>query len=257
MFTANIQSATKAMEVLEKLAEWAGNESSNYSGSSGSPSEDLVRAFKQALEQSEKPNQTETEVKIEQVLAQGPAESMPPMPQIMDNLDTQSVKGKDLALPKIEDNAKVETLAKQVPDDFDSLKEQKVEIAKTNLNTTKIDLEDYQPQLKEIDQEMMNARQEHGSFIRDNAMDAWNSTVNANENVVQKTSHVAKAPLSQDQVQELLELMQEIANNQTIQAPQLFRMQYLVGMLNVQTKIGLKVSQNAGQSVENILRQSG
>ena len=47
MIAASAQGATRLLEALEKLAQWAGEPSGG--GSSGAPSRELVRAFEEAL----------------------------------------------------------------------------------------------------------------------------------------------------------------------------------------------------------------
>ena len=47
MIAASAQGATRLLEALEKLAQWAGEPSGG--GPSGAPSRELVRAFEEAL----------------------------------------------------------------------------------------------------------------------------------------------------------------------------------------------------------------
>ncbi len=59
-----------------------------------------------------------------------------------------------------------------------------------------------------------------------------------------------------DNIQELARLLEEVTRGNT-SAMELYRLQYLVGMLQVQASSGMKVSQQAEQGIESLLKQQG
>lgn len=62
----------------------------------------------------------------------------------------------------------------------------------------------------------------------------------------------------QDILDELGRLLERISGQGALVGPQeLLRVQQLVGMLNVQAKVGIQTSQQATQGLESLLRQSG
>ena len=81
MIPASAQGATKLLEALEKLSQWAGEPSRG--GPSGAPSRELVRAFEEALSTApvEGPaaaaGEGSTAASSAAALLPGPAESMP------------------------------------------------------------------------------------------------------------------------------------------------------------------------------------
>ena len=59
-----------------------------------------------------------------------------------------------------------------------------------------------------------------------------------------------------DDVQEVARLLERVTGG-NLSAVELYRLQYLVGMLQVQASSGSKVSQQAGQGIESLLKQQG
>ena len=61
-----------------------------------------------------------------------------------------------------------------------------------------------------------------------------------------------------DLARELSSLLERISDpNAALLSTDLLRAQYLAGMLNVDMKSGLKLSQNTSQQMESILRKQG
>ncbi|WP_297218888.1 hypothetical protein [uncultured Desulfovibrio sp.] len=67
-----------------------------------------------------------------------------------------------------------------------------------------------------------------------------------------------EAPHQTDMLNELARLLEQTSQPHAVIGPQeLFRVQYLVGMLNAQAKAGVQTSQQTTQGMESLLRQSG
>lgn len=62
----------------------------------------------------------------------------------------------------------------------------------------------------------------------------------------------------QDALEELGRLLERVSGQGALVSPQeLLHVQQLVGMLNVQAKVGVQTSQQTTQGLESLLRQSG
>lgn len=214
------QGASRLMEALEKLAEWAGS-GPGGNGPSGPPSGEAVRAFEEAM--SGVPDAADggisvaapTEPAAEHSLLPGPAESVPP-------LDGESVRmsGADPANPAD-------------PADPGS------EMARVD-GTDAAERAEPHPQAVESPEAV-----EAGDRI-------------APTGVAEEPALRTKASGEENPVRELGRLLEELSRPGASIGPEtLFRAQYLAGMLKVQAETGLKTSQSASQGMESVLRQQG
>lgn len=183
MIPASAQGATKLLEALEKLSQWAGEPSGG--GPSGAPSRELVRAFEEALSTAppEGPAAAAGEggptASSAAALLPGPAEAMPCPPV---------------------DGAGVEQPAA-----------------------------------------------------------AGGADVPAGQEVTEPQAVFQSEGISrQDVLEELGQLLERVsAQGAAISPQELLHVQQLVGMLNVQAKVGVQTSQQTTQGLEGLLRQSG
>lgn len=190
MIPASAQGATKLLEVLEKLSQWAGEPSGERP--SGTPSRELVRAFEEALSTApaEGPAAAAAEggtaAPTATTLLPGPAESMPCSPL--------AGAGAETSLPPVERPAA-----------------------------------------------------------------AGGADVPAGQAVTEPQAVFQSEGISrQDALEELGRLLERVSGQGTPISPQeLLHVQQLVGMLNVQAKVGVQTSQQTTQGLEGLLRQSG
>lgn len=208
------QSASRLLEALEKLSEWAGS-GPGGNGPSGPPSDDVVRAFEEAM--TEGPAQ-ETEMAAGVVdfppvsTAPGPAASMPGPGgdmQVTESLDAVA------ATP----DAASSVSAPGGPDRAAS--------------------------------PAADPQQRVDAVRAPEAVDTRSATT--------APDHVTvRASRPENPAHELARLLEQFSGQGTVIGPQdLFRAQYLVGMLKVQVHAGFKVSQSTSQGMENVLRQQG
>lgn len=199
MIPASAQGATKLLEALEKLSQWAGEPSGG--GPSGAPSRELVRAFEEALSTApaEGPaaaaGEGGTAAPATTALLPGPAESMscPPV----------AGAGAEGSLPAVEQSGSVFAVAQPAP--------------------------------------------------------AAGADVPAGQAVAEPQAVFQSEGLSrQDVLEELGRLLDRVSGQGASISPQeLLHVQQLVGMLNVQAKVGVQTSQQTTQGLEGLLRQSG
>ncbi len=191
MIPASAQGATKLLEALEKLSQWAGEPSGG--GPSGAPSRELVRAFEEAL--STAPAEGPAAAPATTALLPGPAESMscPPV----------AGAGAEGSLPAVEQSGSVFAVAQPAP--------------------------------------------------------AAGADVPAGQAVAEPQAVFQSEGLSrQDVLEELGRLLDRVSGQGASISPQeLLHVQQLVGMLNVQAKVGVQTSQQTTQGLEGLLRQSG
>ena len=181
MIAASAQGATRLLEALEKLAQWAGEPSGG--GPSGAPSRELVRAFEEAL--SLPPADASAAAAggtggapAATALLPGPAESMP----------CPSVAG---------------TGAEGSPSPVEQ---------------------------------------------------AGKGFAVVEPQAVFQSEGISR----QDALEELGRLLERVSGQGALVSPQeLLHVQQLVGMLNVQAKVGVQTSQQTTQGLESLLRQSG
>ena len=189
MIAASAQGATRLLEALEKLAQWAGEPSGG--GPSGAPSRELVRAFEEALfsppaDASAAAAGGTGGAPAATALLPGPAESMP----------CPSVAG---------------TGAEGSPSP--------VEQAGKGLAVER-------PAGQEVKEPQ----------------------------AVFQSEGISR----QDALEELGRLLERVSGQGALVSPQeLLHVQQLVGMLNVQAKVGVQTSQQTTQGLESLLRQSG
>ena len=191
MIAASAQGATRLLEALEKLAQWAGEPSGG--GPSGAPSRELVRAFEEAL--SLPPADASAAAAggtggapAATALLPGPAESMP----------CPSVAG---------------TGAEGSP----------------------------------------------SPVAVERPAAAGGADVPAGQEVKEPQAVFQSEGISrQDALEELGRLLERVSGQGALVSPQeLLHVQQLVGMLNVQAKVGVQTSQQTTQGLESLLRQSG
>ena len=198
MIPASAQGATKLLEALEKLSQWAGEPSGG--GPSGAPSRELVRAFEEALSTAppEGPAAAAGEgaptASSAAALLPGPAEAMPCPP-----VDGAGAEG-SLAVEQSGN-----TLAVEQP----------------------------------------------GA--------ARGADAPAGQEVTEPQAVFQSEGISrQDVLEELGQLLERVsAQGAAISPQELLHVQQLVGMLNVQAKVGVQTSQQTTQGLEGLLRQSG
>ena len=189
MIPASAQGATKLLEALEKLSQWAGEPSGG--GPSGAPSRELVRAFEEALSTAppEGPAAAAGEggstASSAAALLPGPAEAMPCPPV---------------------DGAGAE-----------------------------------------------------GSLAVEQPAAAGGADVPAGQEVTEPQAVFQSEGISrQDVLEKLGQLLERVsAQGAAISPQELLHVQQLVGMLNVQAKVGVQTSQQTTQGLEGLLRQSG
>ncbi len=91
-----------------------------------------------------------------------------------------------------------------------------------------------------------------------NSSDAVDSKMNFRTEEVNKTQNTnqSKEPTTDELLKELSHVLETMSQpGASVSHMELFRVQYLVGMLKVQGQHGLKVSQTTTQGLENILKQ--
>lgn len=198
MIAASAQGATRLLEALEKLAQWAGEPSGG--GPSGAPSRELVRAFEEAL--SLPPADASAAAAggtggapAATALLPGPAESM----------SCPSVAG---------------TGAEGSPSPVE---------------------------------------QAGKGFAVERPAAAGGADVPAGQEVKEPQAVFQSEGISrQDALEELGRLLERVSGQGALVSPQeLLHVQQLVGMLNVQAKVGVQTSQQTTQGLESLLRQSG
>lgn len=198
MIAASAQGATRLLEALEKLAQWAGEPSGG--GPSGAPSRELVRAFEEAL--SLPPADASAAAAggtggapAATALLPGPAESMP----------CPSVAG---------------TGAEGSPSPVE---------------------------------------QAGKGLAVERPAAAGGADVPAGQEVKEPQDVFQSEGISrQDALEELGRLLERVSGQGALVSPQeLLHVQQLVGMLNVQAKVGVQTSQQTTQGLESLLRQSG
>lgn len=189
MIPASAQGATKLLEALEKLSQWAGEPSGG--GPSGAPSRELVRAFEEALSTAppEGPAAAAGEggptASSAAALLPGPAEAMPCPP--------------------------------------------------------------------------VTGAGAEGSLVVEQPAAAGGADVPAGQEVTEPQAVFQSEGISrQDVLEELGQLLERVSGQGAAISPQeLLHVQQLVGMLNVQAKVGVQTSQQTTQGLEGLLRQSG
>lgn len=199
MIPASAQGATRLLEALEKLSQWAGEPSGG--GPSGAPSRELVRAFEEALSTApaEGPaiaaGEGATAVPAATELLPGPAESMPCPPV--------AGAGTEGSLPPVE--------------------------------------------------------QAGNGLAVERPAAAGGTDVPAGQAVTEPQAVFQSEGISrQDVLEELGQLLDRVSGQGAAISPQeLLHVQQLVGMLNVQAKVGVQTSQQTTQGLEGLLRQSG
>lgn len=198
MIAASAQGATRLLEALEKLAQWAGEPSGG--GPSGAPSRELVRAFEEALfsppaDASAAAAGGTGGAPAATALLPGPAESMP----------CPSVAG---------------TGAEGSPSPVE---------------------------------------QAGKGLAVERPAAAGGADVPAGQEVKEPQAVFQSEGISrQDALEELGRLLERVSGQGALVSPQeLLHVQQLVGMLNVQAKVGVQTSQQTTQGLESLLRQSG
>ncbi len=216
------QSTSRLMEALEKLGEWAGS-GTGGNGPSGSPSDEVVRAFEEAMaEPAEEAGGVAIEsgnadfapptADLAEPLLPGPAESVPPP----DGRELR-VSGSEKDVPGVTSG--------EAP-------------APVGVNA---------------------AEQSEGVGQRPEAVEVPDAVHAGEQGAAPENSLFrVEAPRAESPVRELGRLLEEFSRPGASIGPEaLFRVQYLVGMLKVQMQAGLKTSQNASQGMESVLRQQG
>ena len=207
MIPAPAQGATKLLEALEKLSQWAGEPSGG--GPSGAPSRELVRAFEEALSTAppEGPAAAAGEggptASSAAALLPGPAEAMPCPP-----VDGAGAEG-SLAVEQSGNPLAVE--------------------------------------------------QSGNPLAVEQPAAAGGADVPAGQEVTEPQAVFQSEGISpQDVLEELGQLLERVSVQGAAISPQeLLHVQQLVGMLNVQAKVGVQTSQQTTQGLEGLLRQSG
>ena len=187
MIPASAQGATKLLEALEKLSQWAGEPSGG--GPSGAPSRELVRAFEEAL--STAPPEGPAAAAGEGGPTASSAAALLPGPAGAEGSLAVEQSGNPLAVE--------------------------------------------QPAA------------------------AGGADVPVGQEVTEPQAVFQSEGISrQDVLEELGQLLERVsAQGAAISPQELLHVQQLVGMLNVQAKVGVQTSQQTTQGLEGLLRQSG
>ena len=189
MIAASAQGATRLLEALEKLAQWAGEPSGG--GPSGAPSRELVRAFEEAL-------------------------SLPPA---------------DASAAAAGGTGGAPAATMPCPS-----------VAGTGAEGSPSPVE-----------------QAGKGFAVERPAAAGGADVPAGQEVKEPQAVFQSEGISrQDALEELGRLLERVSGQGALVSPQeLLHVQQLVGMLNVQAKVGVQTSQQTTQGLESLLRQSG
>ena len=191
MIPASAQGATKLLEALEKLSQWAGEPSGG--GPSGAPSRELVRAFEEALSTAP---------------PEGPAAAAG------EGGPTASSAAALLPGPAVDGAGAEGSLA---------------------------------------------VEQSGNPLAVEQPAAAGGADVPAGQEVTEPQAVFQSEGISrQDVLEELGQLLERVsAQGAAISPQELLHVQQLVGMLNVQAKVGVQTSQQTTQGLEGLLRQSG
>lgn len=212
MISASAQGATKLLEALEKLSEWAG--SMPGGGPSAAPPRELVQAFEAALSAPSEGVSAAGQGTVADILQPagdtvfpGPAESLPSQDISPASSFTQQ--------------------ASMESDPMSTSLRQETSLPREAPSAAEVDERRYAPSAE--------IPPEESAPVSDPA-----------------------ANRQEDLVGELARLLENATRPQAMLGPhELFRLQYLVGMLNVQGKAGVQTSQQTTQGLESLLRQSG
>ena len=212
MISASAQGATKLLEALEKLSEWAG--SMPGGGSSAAPPRELVQAFEAALAAPSE---------VVSTAGQGAATGSPqPAGDAVLPGPAESLSSSDMSSA-----SSVTQQASMQDDPLSGSAGQELPLPREAPSAAETDERRYTPSAE--------IPPEEGPSVSGPA-----------------------ANRQEDLVGELARLLENATHPQAMLGPQeLFRLQYLVGMLNVQAKAGVQTSQQTTQGLESLLRQSG
>ena len=203
------QSASRLLEALEKLSEWAGS-GPGGNGPSGPPSDDVVRAFEEAM-------------------TEGPAQKTEMAAGVADFPPVSTAPGPAASMPGPGGDM-------QVTESLDA-------VAATPDAASSVSAPDGADRA---------APQQRVDAVRAPEAADTRSAAAAPDHVKVRASR------PENPAHELAQLLEQFSGQGTVIGPQdLFRAQYLVGMLKVQVHAGFKVSQSTSQGMENVLRQQG
>lgn len=211
------QGSARLVEALEKLAEWAGS-GPGGNGPSGPPAADVVRAFEEALAG---PSEG----------AAFPAADAAAPPDAAERAEVPTLPGPAAWVPSLEEGgvrlAEAGVAAPELPDGVTA--------------PAGPEAVDFGPD------------QQPGAVPPPEAAGPAGGVDAPERQVLHAEFSGEESP-----VRELSRLLEACSQpGASIGPDALFRAQYLVGMLKVQTQIGLKTSQSASQGMESVLRQQG
>lgn len=234
-----VQTATHLLEALEKLGQSAGSGLCS-GGPSGQPSDELVKAFQQALNG---PEQSEGKGGVSAAQAasetNGPGngglgvETVPPEP------------GPAERMPPLDQAGRAEQAERDHPGRL--------------IRMEQIDRTDETGRAEEAVESSSDVAGPHEVRAPDESPALNRQTGQAGH--IGPTGGVATEgnPAGPDDaLKELGQLLEQAAQPGAALNPMdVYRMQYLVGMLKVQAQTGQKASQSVTQGMESVLRQSG
>ena len=198
MIAETAQGATKLLEALERLGDWAGGTATG-GGPSGPPAREVVRAFEEALDAASAQPGSVDQGTLASVPQQGDTASVLPGPAEQ----VPSVQGVE---PSSAGGDAFARVAERPPADGP----------------------------------------------------AGSASSTAAPGTAAPEQSAGRSVAQEDPAQELFRRLESYAQPGSVVTPQeLFRIQYLVGMLKVQVQAGISSSQQSTQGMENLLRQSG
>lgn len=206
--------SSRLLEALEKLGASKGAGLQSPDGPGAQPSQDLVRAFEEALAGNPSP-----ETQDPQVLQLSTGDDSL-RPQSAGETRYEFVQPADSAMPP----DGLSPLADKVPASLETLPSQGPRSATHGL---------------------------HGIAETDAPQPGLHATENPELHTAPGVSGTA-----QGDMQELMGILDKISNGQ-LSASELYRLQYLVGMLKVQATGGTQSAQQTSQGIESLLKQQG
>lgn len=234
-----VQTTTRLLEALEKLGQSAGS-GLHSGGPSGQPSDELVKAFQQALNGPEQP-EGKGGVSAAQAVSEtnGPGtggagvDAVPPEP------------GPAERVPPLDQAGRAEQAEREHPGQLTRME--------------RIDRTDGAGRIEEAVDSSPDVSGPRQVRAPDESPAPERQAGQIGQ--IGETGDVAaegKPAGPDDTLKELGQLLEQATQpGATLNPTDVYRMQYLVGMLKVQAQTGQKASQSVTQGMESVLRQSG
>ena len=223
-------SPTKLLEALEKLGVSPGSELRSPGGPGGLPDEDLVKAFEEALNA---PLSQETAGEggaphMEQALTLNTEPSEPAPIEAPESLVTDQASGQEVR----------GTLAPERPGPAERLPDETF----------------FQTKPSESGHGVTSVQDESGIPERIQSQ----ASVEAPESTAEgrPLSETEPGEMFKDRLREVGELLERVTSGQA-SSTELFRLQYMVSMLQVQASSGSQVTQQVEQGFQSLLKQQG